>query len=82
MKTSKVLIAGLIATSFLAGPTLAEEKCDKNIAYFNPPSGSYKQASPTDATNLKDYAFSNENEVCITLERISEKIKDKKQNTD
>ncbi len=77
MKTSNILIAGLIATAFFAGPTLAEEKCDKNIVYFNPPAGSYKQISPNEASKVKNYTFSDEKEVCITLERIPEKTKDK-----
>jgi len=75
MKTSNILIAGLTLTGLFASTTLAGEKCERKVVYFNPPAGSYKQVSPNEASKLKNFTFSNENEVCITLERIPEKTK-------
>ncbi|MBC8460825.1 MAG: hypothetical protein H8D67_22795 [Deltaproteobacteria bacterium] len=75
MKTSNILIIGLFASALFATPLLAQEKCNKNVTYYNPPPGSYKQISPDEARKMKNYTSSDQKEVSITLERIPDKTK-------
>ena len=77
MKAIKILITGLIAISFIAAPVLAQEKCNKNIIYYSPPPGSYKQISPDEARKMKNYISSDQKEVSITLERVPDKTEDR-----
>ena len=77
MKAIRILITGLIAISFIATPLLAQEKCNKDISYYNPPPGSYKQISPDEARKMKNYTSSDQKEVSITLERVPDKTEDR-----
>ena len=77
MKAIRILITGLIAISFIATPLLAQEKRNKDISYYNPPPGSYKQISPDEARKMKNYTSSDQKEVSITLERVADKTEDR-----
>jgi len=78
MKAIRILITGLIAISFVAAPAFGQDKSGKNVTYFNPPPGSYKQVSPEEARKMKNYTSSDQKEVSITLERISDKTEEGK----
>ena len=77
MKAYPILMVGLSAAVLFAAPLLGQEKCGKDIVHYDPPPGSYKQISPEEASHMKNAASSDEKEVSITVERVS----DKKENT-
>lgn len=77
MKAIKILMTGLIAISLIAVPVFAQEKVNKNTSYYSPPPGSYKQISPDEARKMKNYISSDQKEVSITLERVSDKTEDR-----
>jgi len=77
MKAIRILITGLIAISFVATPLLAQEQFNKDISYYGPPPGSYKQISPAEARKMKNYTSTDQKEVSITLERVDGKTKDR-----
>lgn len=73
MKTKLTLSVGIFAASLFPLFACAEETCDENIAYYEPPAGAYKQISPEEASKLNRFTFADQKDVCVTLKPITPK---------
>jgi hypothetical protein len=78
MKSTDLLILGLIAALFICIPVYAEEKCDKKIIGHSPPASSYRQVSSEQKQAIRNYTSSDQTEICITLQPSPVEKHDKK----
>ncbi len=78
MKTIRIVALCLIASCLFAVSASAEEKRDQQTEMFNPPPGSYKQITPEEAKKMKNYVPSDQKEISVTLERVSDQANEKK----
>ena len=77
MKTLTIWVLSLVALFLFAAPLLAQEKCGKEIINYNPPPEAYKKVSPDEARNMNISCPSDQKEISITLERVSDKTEDR-----